>query len=44
MQSFINAKRPEIIEIFKQGTGIEKLDVHNAMITIDPPTLLLTIR
>lgn len=36
MQSFINAKRPEIIEIFKQGTGIEKLDVHNAMITIDP--------
>ncbi|MBK9272633.1 MAG: DUF4835 family protein [Saprospiraceae bacterium] len=36
MQSFINAKRPEIIEIFKQGTGIEKQEVHNAMTSIDP--------
>ncbi len=36
IQSFINAKRPEIIEIFKNGTAIEKSDVHRAMVEIDP--------
>lgn len=36
MQTFINAKRLELIEIFKNGTPIEKMDIFNAMSSIDP--------
>ncbi|MCC6816916.1 MAG: DUF4835 family protein [Saprospiraceae bacterium] len=36
LQSFIAAKRAEIIEIYKQGTALEKTRVITAMSSIDP--------
>ena len=35
MQMFANSKRDELIEIFKQGTKIEKDDLHKIMVRID---------
>ena len=35
MQMFANSKRAELIEIFKQGTKLEKDDFHKIMVRID---------